>query len=601
MASARSKLLSWEPTAEDAAMVPSSEIIGDEHDHGVVLPSTPRTPRSEFKACPITNAYLRVAVAEMQEMLKLQGAELMQRMESLMWHQEQTITRLLEGQEMRKNSRVMPANHFASMSSSPLSVRIVQAQETYEYESKGVASMLRRYSRSFMRSTPAETYLQTLWQMASGQKATSELPTVRQSLQNILHSPIFDAVLTFIVFMNTILIIVETDHNAKCNADEVACAPAWVESFNLVLLNIYTLEAVAALYAFRWKLCFELHRLFEMLIVIVGWLDFIIFNIFGDNWPSVQALRLMRLTRLLRGMRLFHMCPELKCIAAGFVNAMRTMCWGTVMLMLLLIVVAIAAVELVNPVNRKIQHEDTYCEHAFSSVWNSTIWFFQTTVSGDSWGHCSLPIIKAKPISFLCFGGALVGVQVGFLNLVMSVIIDRVADARACDAETKIREKEKEIERSRKRWFDMFDKLDTDGNGSLSLDEIIQGFDAMPNFSTDLKLLGIQRQDLPRLLKLMDEDNDQQVSMDELVTMFDMAVHFDNKMHQVTLGMQMRVIGQRLEMRIKKLEHEIKLLLFPDYTDCRLSKGAPANGVKRIPASTTLSTLHVAPTINSMI
>lgn len=390
---------------------------------------------------------------------------------------------------------------------------------------------------------------------------TSASSGFRAKLQHILKSTLYDCVIAAILIFNCVLIIAETDLSAQC-APELSmnqCVPTWMFTMNIVFLAIYTLESVVVIDAVRLHIFREKDRLFEVFIVIVSWVDLILI-VFGNSLPSIEYLRLIRLTRLLRMTRLLSLFPELRHIMMGFANAMSAMLWGFMLLMVILLGASIIAVEIVRPVNRKVQPDSAYCAEAFESVWNATLLLFQIIPAGDSWGACMLPIIKYEPVLFLFVGGTLIAVQVGFLNLVMSVIIDRVAESRENDKVALLRKKEKEIHKSRARWMEFFARLDSDGSGFLSLDEFMQGFDEIPEFNTDLKLLGIERQDLPHLLNLMDEDSSNCVSCDELLSMFDMVWNFDTKMHQVSIGMQLRTVFHHLEQRLQAISHKIEKL-----------------------------------------
>lgn len=543
---------------------------GDERKHPHVLASIPITPPGT------TPRPSRALPADVEHVLKEHAAHLMDRMEALMSQQEQVIVRLFESQRQPRShlERLGTASATAVVADTGIMKGQSASQQTPDSsrgpptlpslngddKSLGMSAFTRKYDRPGNKHPSISGISGQLGQLSNAVvtsemcKVWSDHGNLRDKLKHLVNSVPYELVMTSLIILNTALIVEQTDQDAKCD-NKVTCAVSWINYMNLALLVVYTIESAIVIYAWHWGVLGEPSRVFEILIVITGYLDILVTNLLAREAPSFQIMRLVRLTRLLRGMRLLAIFPELKFITVGFLNAMRVMMWGCIMLMLIILAASIVAVELVHPVNEEIEHDSEYCKDAFGSVWNATIWFFQVTTAGDSWGACAIPIIKYKPLCFFGFAGAHVTVQIGFLNLIMSVIIDRVADARAKDTDTRLHAKEKEIEESRQKWFELFDKLDKDGNGQLSVEEIVKGFDTFHDFNKDLKLLGIERDDLPRLLSLMDEDNDGSVSVDELVSMFDMVVHFDNKMHQVSMGMQLRVIGQRLEMRLKRLQN----------------------------------------------
>mmetsp|Transcript_93356 Transcript_93356/g.171112 ORF Transcript_93356/g.171112 Transcript_93356/m.171112 type:complete len:650 (-) Transcript_93356:59-2008(-) len=428
------------------------------------------------------------------------------------------------------------------------------------------ASFFRKQKKTNVKNQPGS--VMDLYRVAANAQAESEQSVfqranskgVRALCKQILNSRVYDVAMTLTIIFNTILIIGEADANADCDGGSSGCAPAWMGYMNIILLIIYTIESFAIVDVYRERTLCSARRAVDLFVVVVGYVEVLVVHVVGSSSqiPSMQALKLIRLARLIRGVRLLRIFPELQFIIVGFAGAMRTMMWGLIILMTLLLTISIVAVELIQPVNKRVQHDTQYCSEAFESVWNACILFFQTIPAGDSWGRCTIPIILEEPWVYFYFVVTLVAVQVGFLNLIMSVILDRAAEARSVNTEMKMLAREKEISASRRKWFDLFEKLDEDGSGELSLSELLRGFDELPDFNTDLQLLGIEKADIPTLLNLLDTDDNKRLSVDELVSMFETLSHFDMQMGQVTMGMQIRVIGQRFEGMLRRLERELK-------------------------------------------
>merc|ERR1719498_2136258 len=111
------------------------------------------------------------------------------------------------------------------------------------------------------------------------------------------------------------------------------------------------------------------------------------------------------------------------------------MFWGFVMIIVLLCLFSVLCVEVVHPISLRIHKDNEYCIHAFATVWHCMLMFFQTLVAGDSWGRCTLPIIKEDWWAFLIFSAAVISVQLGFMNLILAVIVERAAEAKEEDEE----------------------------------------------------------------------------------------------------------------------------------------------------------------------
>merc|ERR1719183_241950 len=117
---------------------------------------------------------------------------------------------------------------------------------------------------------------------------------------------------------------------------------------------------------------------------------------------------------------------------------MKAIFWAAIMILLMLMMWSIVTVELFHPLNLKLAEGGTYdgcdrCPRAFESVAQSTLSLIQTIIAGDSWGMTALPIIENHPWTVMVFGAILLTVQLGLMNLVLAVIVDSAAEARAQD------------------------------------------------------------------------------------------------------------------------------------------------------------------------
>mmetsp|Transcript_90967 Transcript_90967/g.160420 ORF Transcript_90967/g.160420 Transcript_90967/m.160420 type:complete len:86 (+) Transcript_90967:112-369(+) len=73
----------------------------------------------------------------------------------------------------------------------------------------------------------------------------------------------------------------------------------------------------------------------------------------------------------------------------------------------------------------------------------------------------------------------------------------------------------------------------------------------------DLELLGIEKETLPSLLNLLDQDHNAHVSINELLSLLDLVWHYNDKVYAVIMRIQQTMIAERLESRLKRLERRI--------------------------------------------
>merc|ERR1719215_961084 len=106
--------------------------------------------------------------------------------------------------------------------------------------------------------------------------------------------------------------------------------------------------------------------------------------------------------KLMRAVRILLAFPELYMLVKGIFGAMKAILWGTFLIMCVLTLFSIMAVELIHPINSRVESSGTYvdcdrCGRAFATVPASIVTFTQTIVTGDSWGQVSIPIIEEEP------------------------------------------------------------------------------------------------------------------------------------------------------------------------------------------------------------
>eukprot|EP00930_Biecheleria_cincta_P017379 TRINITY_DN13835_c0_g1_i1.p1 TRINITY_DN13835_c0_g1~~TRINITY_DN13835_c0_g1_i1.p1 ORF type:complete len:651 (+),score=152.54 TRINITY_DN13835_c0_g1_i1:26-1954(+) len=390
----------------------------------------------------------------------------------------------------------------------------------------------------------------------------------RQRVASFLCSSRFEALVGVLIFCNFVLIVIETDLSAKCvdRGDSTKeCVPPWLSGSNYAMLACYTLELVMRAYVDRERLFLTMWNIFDTVIVVSGYVDLAIEALQVQKLPGLQMLRVFRLTRLLRAARFLRIFPELNSLLRGFTSAMATMVWGFVSLVLLLLIWGIVAVELIQPASVAADLESERCRKAFSSVFEAIIILFQTLVAGDAWGECALPIINGAPGMLAVFMAMLVCVNLGFTNLVLSVIVERAAEAQRLDVQQQMLEQQRRKRDAERRLDEVCLQMDTNEDGVLSLDELIRAYTDNKEFRECLEVLDVDSQHLKDLFTLMDTDGSGDVSYDELVRYIHRADSFDMRRQMMFLKLQMQDVSRRikdnLEMSVLPMVEMLRVLV----------------------------------------
>jgi len=336
---------------------------------------------------------------------------------------------------------------------------------------------------------------------------------------DVVQASTTDMIVSAMILFNIIIMIYETDQRAK--GDDV---PAWAKTAGALLLIFYICELSVRLYVFRKNFFMSSYNVLDFVIVGTDVVFEMLGPIVGDM-PDVTILRIARVLRALRfvkAVRSLVFFRELYMIMNGFFSAMKAIIWATVLLFVVLMLFSVVAVELINPLAEDMvkngEFEDCErCGRAYSSTMSAMLTFTQQIVAGDEWGASSIPIIEKHPWTAIFFSAVLVCVDLGLMNLILSVIVDKAQQAHSDDLKFQVQEKEEEFQKLKKQLLRICGQLDEDESGCLTLDELLTGFDTSPEFHVALSSMDVQREDISSLFNILDDDGSGHVEYDEFV------------------------------------------------------------------------------------
>jgi len=368
----------------------------------------------------------------------------------------------------------------------------------------------------------------------------------------------FEAGINALICINVICMIMEADDNAKCLGQSNACSsrPLWY--LNLAFLALYTVEMGMKIFVYRLEFFIgsgksgkrQVHgfNYVDLFVVITGIFTAIMESIGHEAGASLEMLRLLRILRLARAVPILGIFPELQKLVEGFMSAMTAMAWGILLIVLLLIFFAIISVEIVHPLNlRYIETRPEgdvaeWCEAAFDSVFNATLLFFQTLVAGDSWGSCILPLVRYQPAVGLIFICATGSVQMGFLNLILSVVVDSAARSRVAEHEEVLKEKQEKEVQAVNQLQAVIAECDLNKDGEVSLEELQTSVINSKRVATVFEILDVKPADLEDMFNLMDLDDSGTLSPIEFISAIRKAEMQDMRVQMMLMQLQLKKI-----------------------------------------------------------
>lgn len=391
----------------------------------------------------------------------------------------------------------------------------------------------------------------------------------KQSYHVMMHA-MFEAVMTSIIVFNIILMIIEVDAVASCPEFQDTCAPEYVHQASTLLLVIYTAELLLRVFVERARFHKIKWNLLDTGIVLCAYVEIVMDGVVDGQ--VLSTIRMLRLLRILRAVRLFRHITDLYRLVVGFISTMRAIFWGFIMLLCLSFMLSIITMQIVQDY-RDMSSPDDWCVDAFSSTVKTVLFYFQTLIAGDSWGTCVVPMVRKDWKLFILFSSGLATINLGFTNLILSVIVDNAHQGREDDVAQQLQE-EKEKERANiLSLYATMQRIDKDSSGSLSLSDLMDGFEDDREAQCKLLCLGLDQQDLASMFKALDLQDSDQMSYKDFAKTFHKAGKTDQRTQLMIIGLQLTKLTHSFDRRMENLESKMLAVLSRQSADaCLLPK-----------------------------
>ncbi|CAE7529342.1 Scn11a, partial [Symbiodinium sp. CCMP2456] len=282
-----------------------------------------------------------------------------------------------------------------------------------------------------------------------------------------------------------------------------------------ICLVLYSVELCGLLFVRGWEILKDWFIVLDILVVICGCVEFILVQVtpseLVQKMSLLRALRLARIFRLMRLLRKIRALRELYKLVTMMSTCLKTLLWSFLFCFIVMTVWAMLIVEVVNPIVVQMDSDGAFddCSNGFctvstSSVLHANLLLFQTVIAGDGWGEMATPIILKHPETAIIFIGSLLTLVFGVLNLIVAVVVDTFAEARQHDILNLAEELEDDLEKDTKFLQKLFQRIDRDGSGRVTLDELIEGARKDPEFQSRLRVMDIDEVDLEQLFQMID-------------------------------------------------------------------------------------------------
>jgi voltage-gated sodium channel len=254
--------------------------------------------------------------------------------------------------------------------------------------------------------------------------------------------------------------------------------------FELFCLSVFLLELVLRLLANGRTALKSNWIRFDAFLVFSGLLSLLVLQPLQDEAGippdivrSADMLLLLRLLRFIRVAKILRLLPlfnDMWKMCNGLIKAMNTMFSVVVLMMISIYLFACLGVDLISQSEILAEDQSTrrIVEKKFSSVGGIMLTLMQFA-DADSIAAVYAPLCMRQPLLALYFGAVWLILTVSLMNVVTAIILETAMAKGRDEAQEQLLEKRRVFTHIRPSLLELFDTLDIDQSGVLTLDEIV--------------------------------------------------------------------------------------------------------------------------------
>jgi len=220
-------------------------------------------------------------------------------------------------------------------------------------------------------------------------------PGFRAQLGQILSSGRFEKSILLLIFINAVMLGLETDHGIK-----TALSP-YMDQLDKIILTIFVIEILLRVFAFGGQFWRDPWSIFDFAVVGVTLI------------PATGNLSVLRAFRILRALRIVSGVPSMRRVVGGLLGALPGMGSITMLLLLILYVSAVMATKLFGVTNPEY----------FGTLGTSAFSLFKV-MTLEGWPDIADGVIEKHAWAWSFFVIYILVTAFAVLNLFIGIIVD---------------------------------------------------------------------------------------------------------------------------------------------------------------------------------
>lgn len=336
-------------------------------------------------------------------------------------------------------------------------------------------------------------------------------------LSMTVNSTWFDLVSAALIVINAILLGVQTNYMAVNLVDE---APIPFQILDKMFTVVFAIEIVLRVCvngnAFFWKPGWQ-WNVFDFVVVATQVVDEIVWliamtsssTVDGNvsDLGSMRILRVLRLIRIARLMRVFHLVSELRAILISIFGSVRYLLWTLTLLLMVMYMIGVYLTQLVTDHfvgDRERLHADAVLRDLCGSLQLTMLSLFMLITGGMDWQEMSDPLMHdiSPWLSFILISYVAFCVFC-LMNIVTGVFVENALQNAKSDKESLLLHSALEL----------FQQLDTDGDGMLNLCEFEQSLSSF-QMQQFFEAIDVDPNEAFELFRLLDTDKSGEIDPD---------------------------------------------------------------------------------------
>ena len=240
---------------------------------------------------------------------------------------------------------------------------------------------------------------------------------LREKVTQLVDHPRFQQFIVALIVINSILIGLETSHTIMDKFGVI------IDQIDLVILGVFVVEILLKVFAYRLGFFKNAWNLFDLAVILISVL------------PAANSFTVFRALRILRTLRLLKNMPKLRLIIESLLNAIPSIGWIAVLLMVIFYVFAVIGTNL---------FAAGYPEW-FGTLGDTMFTLFQI-MTLESWSSgIARPIIEKEPFAVIYFVVFILIATYTTLNIFIAVVVNTMNENHMKVIEKDIEEEEEHI------------------------------------------------------------------------------------------------------------------------------------------------------------